>query len=289
MSFQMVGVVGAGVMGTGVAQCLAQTGHRVTLLDVSTHILEHAREQIATGLKFSALFDQAMRGANQNAILAQIEFTMDYDRLKNVDLVVENCPEQWDVKQAVYLQIDRICHAECIFVANTSTISISRIAAVTDRPDRVIGIHFMNPVPQKPVVEVIKGQHTSDATVEVAQALLQQIGKQAVFVKDLPGFVSNRVMMVAINEAIGVIQDDIASPAEVDFIFVGCLAHKMGPLATADLIGLDTVLRSLESLYEHYLDSKYIPCTLLRDMVGAGLLGRKSGHGFFSYGGEKAK
>ncbi len=200
--------------------------------------------------------------------------------------MIENGTESWNVKQAIYARLELVCREDCIIAANTSAISISRLASTTRRPDRVIGMHFMNPVAQKPVVEVITGSNTSEVTVQAAKDFLQQMNKQAIFVKDMPGFVSNRVLMLAINEAILIVQDDVASPADVDEIFVKCVAHKMGPLATADLIGLDTVLLSLEVLQESYNDNKYRPCRLLRQMVDAGLHGRKSGRGFFDYTGR---
>jgi 3-hydroxybutyryl-CoA dehydrogenase len=170
-----------------------------------------------------------------------------------------------------------------IFAANTSAISITRIASVTDRPDRVVGTHFMNPVPLMPVVEVIRGYHTSEATLETTRALLAAMGKQAIVVKDWPGFVSNRVLMLTLNEAIWLVQDGVARAEDVDAIFRGCFGHKMGPLATADLIGLDTILDSLEVLYDSYKDPKFRPCPLLAQMVAAGIRGRKSGAGFFTY------
>jgi 3-hydroxybutyryl-CoA dehydrogenase len=287
MRYEKIGVVGAGVMGVGVAQNLAQTGHRVVLVDVAGEILDRARAEIVKSLRLAAMFNPALREANHSAILEQIELTTDHEKLNNVDLVVENSTESWAVKQAIYPQLDRICRDGCIFAANTSAISIARLAGTTRRADRVIGMHFMNPVPQKPVVEVIRSAQTSEATVQAAKDFLQQMGKRAIIVKDMPGFVSNRVLMLTINEAISVVKDDVARPADVDEIFVKCFAHKMGPLATADLIGLDTILRSLEVLYDSYNDSKYRPCPLLIQMVEAGLLGRKSGRGFFDYTGQR--
>lgn len=286
MKYRRVGVVGAGVMGAGLSQNLAQTGHDVVLVDIRLDILERARTDIAHNLKYAALFDATLRGASHAAILARIELTLDYDRLHDVDFVVENGTESWSVKQDIYPRLDRICRVDCILAANTSAISITRLASTTQRPDRIIGTHFMNPVSQKPVVEVIKGRDTSAATVRATEDFLQQMGKRAVFVRDMPGFVSNRVLMLTINEAILVVQDHVASPADVDEIFVKCFAHRMGPLATADLIGLDTVLRSLEVLYDSYNDPKFRPSALLRQMVEAGLHGRKSGRGFFDYTGQ---
>ena len=284
MKCRKVAVVGAGVIGVGVAQNVAQTGPCVVLVDVSPDILSRARKDICNNLKFAALFDSNARDVPVSDILSRIQFTTNYDHLGDVDLVVENVTESWSVKEEIYPRIDQICPRDCILAANTSAITITRLASLTQRPDRVIGMHFMNPVPQKTVVEVIRGCHTSDETVKVATDFLRQLGKRAILVKDTPGFVSNRVLMLTINEAISVVQDDVASPKDVDEIFVKCFAHKMGPLATADLIGLDTILHTLDVLYKSLNDRKFLPCPLLRKMVNAGLRGRKSGKGFFDYG-----
>lgn len=278
-----VGVIGAGVMGIGVAQNLAQTGHQVILLDISDSILGKAREKIEQNARFRGLFNKQSGGSPPGEILKQIVFSTDYQLLKDVDFVVENATEKWDIKKDVYAQMDAICPEHCIFAADTSCISITRIGSVTRRPDRVIGMHFMNPVPLKSMVEVIRGYHTSQETIERSKSFLATMGKECVIVNDLPGFVSNRVLMLMINEAIYLVQDQVASPQEVDKIFKGCLGHKMGPLETADLIGLDTILYSIDALYEGFNDSKYRPCPLLKKMVDAGLLGCKSGQGFYPY------
>jgi 3-hydroxybutyryl-CoA dehydrogenase len=283
MKYRSVGVVGAGTIGVGVAQTLAQTGHHVVLIDIDDDVLDRARTSIAQGLRLAAFFDSKIRGDSHADILSRIDFTTDYERLHDVDLVVENSTEDWSVKESIYPILDRTCRHDCVLAANTSAISITRLAATTRRPDRVIGMHFMNPVPQKPVVEVVRGWHTSEETVHAARSFLDQLGKRAIVVNDMPGFVSNRVLMLAINEAVFAVQENVATPSDVDDIFVECFAHKMGPLATADLIGLDTVLRTLEVLRESYSESKYRPCPLLRQMVDAGLLGRKTGRGFFDY------
>jgi 3-hydroxybutyryl-CoA dehydrogenase len=279
-----IGVVGAGTIGVGVAQALAQTGHRVILVDLADDILDRARKDIGQGLRLAALFDAEVRRYSHADILSRIDFTTDYDRLRNATLVVENSTEDWSVKEKIYPVLDRTCRADCILAVNTSAISISRLAALTGRPDRVIGMHFMNPVPQKPVVEMVRGPDTSEDTVRAARSFLDRLGKRAIVVNDMPGFVSSRVLMLAINEAVFVVEENVATPGDVDDIFVKCFAHKMGPLATADLIGLDTVLRTLDVLHESYADTKFRPCPLLRQMVDAGLLGRKSGKGFFDYG-----
>ena len=271
-------------MGRGVAQNLAQTKHHVILVDLSDEILAQAKAEITQNLRFSRFFQksEAPLEAAQD-ILARITFTTAYEQLSEVDFVVENVVEKWAVKQEVYQQLDEVCPAPCIFAANTSAIPITQIASATNRPDKVVGIHFMNPVPLKPMVELIKGYHTSAETLATTQTFLTGMNKTAVLVNDAPGFVSNRVLMLTINEAIFLLHEDVASAEAVDQIFKGCFGHPMGPLETADLIGLDTILASIEVLYENFNDSKYRPCPLLKKMVSAGLCGRKSGQGFYTY------
>jgi len=283
MELKNVGVIGAGVMGSGLAQNLAQTRHRVMLLDVSEKILNQAKQEIRNRVRFGGLFEKGQRAADPDEVLSRIELTTDYQSLQGADFVIENVTEKWEIKREVYAELDRICAAPCIFAANTSAISITKLASLTQRAPQVIGMHFMNPVPMKKMVEVIRGYHTSGHTIETAKALLAQMGKEGIVVNDCPGFVSNRVLMLTINEAIFVVQDQVAPAEDVDRIFKTCFEHKMGPLETGDLIGLDTILLSLEVLYESFNDSKYRPCPLLKKMVDAGLLGRKSGQGFYSY------
>jgi len=280
---QVVGVVGAGVMGVGVAQNLAQTKHDVLLIDVSEAILERAKQEIKNNLRFQGFFQKTEKAENLDEILNRIKFSTDYQVLEEAEFVIENTTEKWEIKQEVYGKIDAICPKDSVFAANTSAIPITRIASVTKRADKVVGMHFMNPVPMKPMVEAIRGYHTSEETIETAKKLLARMGKECIIVNDAPGFVSNRVLMLTINEAIFVVQDRVASAEEVDLIFKTCFGHKMGPLETADLIGLDTILYSIEVLYESFNDSKYRPCTLLKKMVDAGLHGRKSGKGFYTY------
>ncbi|MCB9100060.1 MAG: 3-hydroxybutyryl-CoA dehydrogenase [Anaerolineales bacterium] len=283
MDIQTVGVVGAGVMGRGVSQNLAQTGHHVVLLDVSSDILEQAKREIKQNIRFHSFFTKSALTDSPDEILARINFTTDYESLAKVDYVIENSTEKWAIKQEIYPQLDAICPEQCVFAANTSAISITRLASTTKRASQVVGIHFMNPVPLKPAVEVIRGYHTSDKTMEITTRLLTQMNKEAIIVNDSPGFVSNRVLMLTINEAVYLLQEQVASAEDVDRIFKLCFGHKMGPLETADLIGLDTILYSVEVLYESFNDSKYRPCPLLKKMVDAGLYGRKSGQGFYSY------
>ena len=283
MTIDTVGVLGAGVMGSTVAQLLAQHAFQIILVDVSDRALECAKGEIERGIRLQRLLGSGETLPHASAVLANITFTTDEYALHAIDFLVENVTEQWDIKRDIYPRIDRISPPECIFAVNTSVIPITQLAALTQRPTRVIGVHFMNPVTIIPMVEVIRGFHTSEQSVEVTLNLLRRVGKEAVIVRDSPGFVSNRVLMLTINEAIFLCQEGVSTPEDIDRLFKGCFGHKMGPLETADLIGLDTILYSIEELWSSFADSKYRPCPLLRTMVTAGLLGRKSGRGFYSY------
>ncbi len=286
MRFDPVGVVGAGVMGVGVSQALAQTGQRVILVDVGPQPLARAKNALRQNLRLQSLFAKKKDGAAApgSQALERIEFTSDDRRLSEAAFVVENVVEKWAVKEPVYRRLDELLRDDCVLAANTSCVSITRLGSVTRRADRVVGMHFMNPVPLMPTVEVIRGHHTSEATLATARAFLADLGKDAIVVNDLPGFVSNRVLMLTINEAIWVVHDGVSKPEDVDRLFKSCFGHKMGPLETGDLIGLDTILYSLEVLYESYNDPKFRACPLLRKMVDAGLHGRKTGRGFYDYG-----
>jgi len=229
------------------------------------------------------MFQKGAQPVKADEVLARIRFTESYDDFAETDFVVENATEKWDIKKGIYPRLDEACPERAVFAANTSCISITKIAGATRRPGKVLGMHFMNPVPLKPMVEVIRGHHTSEATLATAFQLLTQMGKDGIVVNDYPGFVSNRVLMLTINEAVCLVHDGVAAADQVDHLFKTCFGHKMGPLETADLIGLDTILYSIEVLYESYNDSKYRPCPLLRKMVDAGLHGRESGKGFYDY------
>ncbi|HSL81627.1 MAG TPA: 3-hydroxyacyl-CoA dehydrogenase NAD-binding domain-containing protein [Thermoanaerobaculia bacterium] len=281
--FGTVGVIGAGVMGTGVAQSLAQSGHRVVLLDLTDERLAEARSEIRGSLRMQGFFGGKKPAEKADAVLERIDTGRDYDLLAEADFVIENVVEKWPVKEDVYRRLDAVCPERCVFGANTSAIPITRIASATGRPDRVVGMHFMNPVPLKDMVEVIRGHHTSDATLDAARELLAEMGKDCIVVQDQAGFVSNRVLMLTVNEAVFLVHEGVAPAEDVDRLFRTCFGHKMGPLETGDLIGLDTILLSLEVLWESYNDTKFRPCPLLRKMVDAGLLGRKSGRGFYDY------
>lgn len=283
MNKRAIGVIGAGVIGVGVAQDFAQSSYRVVLIDISDERLDKARMEIKKNIRFHALLQKGGGRINTEAVLDNIEVSTDYELLRTVDFVIENVTENWEIKKKVYSAIDPICSEETVFAANTSAIPITRIASVTNRPSKVIGIHLMNPVPLKPIAEVIRGYHTSEETLEISIELLSSLGKECIVVNDSPGFVTNRVMMLTLNEAMFLVDEGVASVEKIDALFKSCFGHKMGPLETADLIGLDTVLHSLEVLYENFADSKYRPCPLLKKMVDAGILGRKSGKGFYPY------
>ncbi|SNR35538.1 3-hydroxyacyl-CoA dehydrogenase family protein [Actinomadura mexicana] len=278
-----VGVVGAGTIGTGVAHAFAEAGHPVILVDTSEEALKTSRETIAENARLLPVVAGRPPARTPGEILALITPTTDLDDLRGAGYVVENVTEKWAVKKDLYRALDRVCGPECVLAVNTSAIPITRLAGRTSRPDKVIGNHFMNPVPIMPLVEVIRGVHTSDATLEVSRALLAGIGKETVLVGDSSGFVTNRVLMLTINEAIFLLHEQVSSPKDIDRLFKKCFGHRMGPMETADLIGLDTVLYSLEVLLDEFKDPKYRPCPLLRRYVDAGRLGRKTGRGFHVY------
>ena len=276
-----IGVAGAGVMGIGVARNLAQTGHEVILVDNDQAALDRAMETIERESRLSRLLGGPE--VDTEAVLAAITPSLSLEPLAKAEIVIENITENWDLKRALYREMDQVCPPETVFVVNTSAIPITAVGAATGRPERVIGVHFMNPVPMKPAVELIPGVHTSPETVQRTRNLLAAMGKKPLDVKDSCGFVSNRVLMLTVNEAAFLVYEGVATAETVDEVFRSCFGHPMGPLETADLIGVDTILYSVEVLYEQYADSKYRPCPLLRQMTDAGLHGRKSGQGFYRY------
>lgn len=277
----VIGVIGAGVMGVGVAQNLAQTGHDVVLVDVSEQILTDALATIRQNCRMSRFLGGPALDADE--VLSRISTGVGVDAAAKADIVIENVPENWETKRQVITELDAVCAPHTVFVINTSAIPITRLGAATSRPANVVGVHFMNPVPMKPAVELIPGFHTSTETVERTRALLAAMGKKAIDVKDACGFISNRISHVFMNEAANLVYEGVASAEAVDEVFRSCFGHPMGPLETADLIGVDTVLHSIEVIQQHYADDKYRPSPLLKQMTDAGLHGRKSGRGFYDY------
>ncbi len=279
-----VAVLGAGVMGADLALDLAAHDYRVILKDLSEHQLTQARERIRQRYRFIRLMKREVMPMSCDELFSRIVFTTDFEGLDRVEVLIENITEDVAVKEQLYRELSPICPAGALVGINSSCISISQLASLMPRPERIVGMHFFNPVPLKPVVEVVRGEKTSAATLEEARRFLKTLGKTCVVVRDVPGYATNRVLMVMINECIWLVHDRVAEAADIDTIFRLGIAHKMGPLATADLIGLDTILRSLKVLYDGYQDAKYRPCPLLEKMVAAGSLGQKSGQGFFHYG-----
>lgn len=283
MAKKLIAVIGAGTIGADVALDLAINKFPIMLKDLSDDMLDKAIERIKNSYRFTRMMKRNKSLPPLDELMQRITPTTGYKNFQEVDLIIENITEDYNAKKELYLELKKVCRDNVIFGVNTSCISITKIGALTPNPENVIGIHFMNPVPLSKLVEVVKGFHTSDETVKRTKSFITNLNKTCVVVKDLPGFVTNRVLMLMINECIWLVHDQVAKPKEIDIIFKLGFGHKMGPLATADLIGLDTILDSLSVLYESFNDPKYGPCPLLRKMVDAELLGRKSGRGFFEY------
>jgi 3-hydroxybutyryl-CoA dehydrogenase len=281
-SIETIGVVGAGTMGSGIAHVCAEAGFHVILVDVEQRFLDRALASIAKYLE-REVQKSKLTPAQHDAALARIQCTLSLEALSVCQLVVEAVVERIEIKQQLFQGLDRICPPETILASNTSSISITLLAAQTQRPDRVIGMHFFNPVPVMKLVEVIRGLETNDATFAAVQQIAERLGKTAVPVNDAPGFVSNRILMLMINEAIYSVMEGVATAEAVDLVFKLGMAHPMGPLTLADFIGLDVCLDILHVLHSGLGDSKYRPCPLLIKMVDAGWLGRKSGRGFYRY------
>jgi 3-hydroxybutyryl-CoA dehydrogenase len=277
-----VAVLGAGTMGNGIAHVFARSGYEVVLRDVSQPLLDRALAAIARNLD-REIKKGKIAEAGKPAILARIHPTTEATALARADFLVEAVPEQLELKQRVFEEADRQLRPEAILASNTSSISITRLAAATSRPARFLGMHFMNPVPMMVLVEVVRGLQTSDETLAVTVALAEKLGKTPVAVQDSPGFVSNRVLMPLINEAAFCVMEGVAAPEAVDRVMKLGMNHPMGPLELADFIGLDVCLDILQVLYEGFGDSKYRACLLLRKYVAAGWLGRKTGRGFYTY------
>ncbi|WP_432474405.1 3-hydroxybutyryl-CoA dehydrogenase [Amphritea sp. HPY] len=282
MIIEHVGVVGAGQMGNGIAQVCAVAGLKVSLCDQSQEAIDRGMATIKASLKRMQAKEKITAEQVASA-LGRIETSTSTESLAQVDMAIEAATEVEAIKQAIFKDLDRICQPLAILATNTSSISITRIAAVTERPGKVIGMHFMNPVPMMKLVEVIRALQTDDEVFDRVTGMAKQLGKVPVDVKDAPGFVANRVLLPMINEAVFTLYEGLASAEEIDTVMKLGMGHPMGPLALADLIGLDTCLSIMEVLHDGFSDSKYRPCPLLKQMVDAGYLGRKSGRGFFQY------
>jgi 3-hydroxybutyryl-CoA dehydrogenase len=278
-----VAVIGGGTMGNGIAHVFALHGHSVTLIDSEPAALRKGMEAIERNLE-RQVGKQAITTGDRDAALGRIEPRGDLESAHAADLVIEAIVEDEEVKADVFRTLDSIVQPQGILASNTSSISITRLGAVTSRPDQTIGMHFMNPVPLMKLVEVIRGYETSDDTHATITKLAEALGKTPVTVRDYPGFVSNRVLMPMINEAVYCVMEGVAEPEAIDTVMKLGMSHPMGPLALADFIGLDVCLAILEVLQDGLGDPKYRPCPLLRQMVAAGRLGRKTGRGFFEYG-----
>jgi 3-hydroxybutyryl-CoA dehydrogenase len=281
-TIKVVGVVGAGTMGNGIAHVFARSGFQVLLCEVEQRFLDRGLETIRKNLEREVAKGKLTAGEAE-AALGKIQGILHGSDLGVCDFVIEAAPERFALKQELFSELDSVLKPDVILASNTSSISITRLAAQTRRPERVIGMHFFNPVPVMKLVEVVRGLETTDETFAQVKALAEALGKSPVEVHDAPGFVSNRVLMPLLNEAMFAVMEGVATPAAIDQVFQLGMAHPMGPLALADFIGLDVCLDIMRVLVEGLGDPKYRPCPLLVRMVDAGWLGRKSGRGFYQY------
>lgn len=283
-----IGVVGAGQMGRGISQVCATAGYDVLLMDVTEHALTEAISKIRIGL-YRAVERGSLTDHQAGEVLALIHPLVELDRLRDVQLVIEAIPEDLMLKRNLFAQLNRVCVPQAVLASNTSSISITKLGAASGRSDRVVGFHFMNPVPVMKLVEVVRGLETSERTTQLALDLAKRLGKTPVLAKDVPGFIVNRVLIPMINEAVFALEDGIASAEDIDLAMTTGANHPVGPLALADRIGLDTVLAICDVLFHDLGDPKFRPCPLLRRYVEAGWFGRKSGRGFYIYEGRNER
>ncbi len=282
MSIQTVGIIGAGTMGNGIAQACAVSGINVIMVDIKQDALDKGVSTVTSSLD-RLIKKELLTNDQKGAALAKITTATNYEALKSAQLVIEAATENYELKVKILKQIDAFLPPEVIVASNTSSISITQLASITSRPDRFVGMHFFNPVPMMALVEIIRGLDTSDQTHSKVETLAKKLGKSPITVKNAPGFVVNRILVPMINEAMFVLAEGLASPEDIDEgMKLGC-NHPIGPLALADLIGLDVCLAVMEVYLKEYGDSKYRPCPLLKELVAAGRLGRKTKHGIYSY------